>query len=81
MHHLNILFLRHGFGHFLVDFIEMLRTEFNHLIHGAVASEGSILIAVDAVIFVFASIGIGAENFLCERHPAALTELHSFTHN
>ncbi len=58
----------------------------NHLVHRALLLELAILIAVDAVIFIFASIGIGAEDFLGERHSAALAEflfhmfpLHIFT--
>jgi hypothetical protein len=36
--------------------------------------ELAFLIAVDAVIFILASIGIGAEDFLSERHSAALAK-------
>jgi hypothetical protein len=46
-----------------------------HLIHRAVLGELAILVAIDAIILIFASIGIGAEDFVSERHSAALTKL------
>ena len=47
---------------------------FDHLFHRAVLQELSIPVAVHTVIFVLTSVGIRAEDFLCERHSAALTK-------
>jgi hypothetical protein len=44
----------------------------DYFIHRAFLQEFTVLIAVYAVFFVLASIGIGAEDFFCERHTAAL---------
>jgi hypothetical protein len=46
-----------------------------HLIHRAVLQELAVLIAIHAVVFVLASIGIGAKDFVGERHSAALAKL------
>jgi hypothetical protein len=46
-----------------------------HLIHCAVLGELAILIAIDAIILVFASIGIGAKDFIGKRHSATLAKL------
>jgi hypothetical protein len=47
----------------------------NHLVHRTILQELAVLVAVHAIIFVLTSIGIRTENFLCERHTAALTKL------
>jgi hypothetical protein len=73
-HHVLVLVLRYGLGHILVDLVDELRAELYHLVHGAIISEGTILVAIHTVILVFASVGIGAENLLGERHSAALTK-------
>ena len=64
---------------FVVLFHE-LRAEVHHLLHREVAGEGTILVAVDAVFWVLAAIGVGAEDFWGERHSAALTKLLFFFH-
>ncbi len=60
----------------LVEFIDELRAEFDHLFHVEVAGEGTVFIAVDAVFFVLAAVGVSAQDFRCERHSAALTKFH-----
>lgn len=59
-----------------VDFIRELRAMVNHLLHSHILRELALLVAIDAVIFVWSAIGIRAENFICKRHAAALTEFH-----
>ena len=46
----------------------------NHLLHRTILQELPVLIAVHAIIFVLTSVGIGAEDILCERHSAALAK-------
>ena len=53
-----------------------LRAEFDHLFHVEVAGEGAVFVAVDAVFFVLAAVGVGAEDFWSKRHTAALTKFH-----
>lgn len=59
-----------------VDFIGELGAVVYHLLHSYVLRELAVLIAVDAVILVGRSIRICAENLVCERHSATLTEFH-----
>ena len=49
-------------------------------VHRAVLQELTVLIAVHAIIFVLASIGIDAENIVSQRHSATLTKFHFFFH-
>ena len=63
-HHAFIFFLCHGLGHVLVDLVHKLRAEFDHLFHSAVIGEGTVLVAIHAVFFVFAAVGIGAEHLI-----------------
>ena len=65
----------------LVVLLHELGAELHHLFHGEVAGEGTVLIAVDAVLLVLASVGVRAEKFWGERHSAALTEICFFFHN
>ena len=53
----------------------------NHLAHRAVLQELAVLIAIHTIVFVLAAIGIGAEDFIGERHSATLTEFlfHGYT--
>ena len=60
----------------LVEFVLELGTELYHLVHGAVAGERSVFVTIDAVFFVLATVGVGSQDFRCERHPAALAEFH-----
>ena len=48
----------------------------NHLLHSHILRELAVLVAVDAVIFIGRAIRICAEDFIGERHSAALTEFH-----
>jgi hypothetical protein len=52
----------------------------NHLFHRTILQELTVLVAVHAVIFVLTSVGIGTEDFFCERHAATLTKFlfHTF---
>ena len=69
-----VLFAGEALAGVLVEFIDELRAEFDHLFHVEVAGEGAVLVAVDAVFFVLAAVGVGAEDFWRERHSAALTK-------
>ena len=60
----------------LVEFIDELRAEFDHLFHVEVAGEGTVFVAVDAVFFVLAAVGVSAQDFRRERHATALTKFH-----
>ena len=57
-----------------------LCTVVNHLLHSHILCELTVLVAVSAVIFIERAIGIRAEDFICERHSAALTEFHFHCH-
>jgi hypothetical protein len=46
----------------------------NHLFHRTILQELAVLVAVHAVIFILRAVGIGAEDFICERHSAALAK-------
>ena len=41
---------------------------------GKFLQEFTVFVAIDAVIFVLAAVGIGAEDFIGERHSAALAK-------
>lgn len=56
--------------------VSELGTVVYHLLHRHVLSKLTVLVAVDAVIFVWRAIGIRTEHFVCKRHPATLTEFH-----
>ena len=75
LHLANVFFLRDGLRQALVDLVHKLGTMLYHLIHRAVLQELAVLIAIHAIILIFASIGIGAKDFIGERHSAALTKL------
>ena len=79
-HHVLVFVAGHGLGHVLVHFVNELRAELDHLVHRAVLGELAILVAIYAIVFVLASVGIGAEDFIGERHSAALTEFHFVFH-
>ena len=57
-----------------VVLLHKLRAEFHHLFHGEVAGEGTVFVAIDAVFFVLAAVGVRAEDFRGKRHAAALTK-------
>ncbi len=48
----------------------------NHLLHCHILNELTVLVAVDTVIFIGCAIRICAEDFVGERHSAALTIFH-----
>ena len=86
LHLADVFFLRDGLRQAFVYLVHKLGAVLDHLVHRALLLELAILIAVDAVIFILASIGIGTHDFLGERHSAALAEflfhmfpLHIFT--
>jgi hypothetical protein len=72
--HVLILLAIERFSSVFVVLVYILRAEFHHFLHREVAREGSILVAIDAILLILAAIGIGAEQFICERHAAALTK-------
>ena len=76
LHLADIFLLRNGLRQAFVHLVHKLGAVLDHLIHRAVLQELTIFIAVDAVIFILASIGIGAKDFIRERHSATLTKLH-----
>ena len=74
-HLADILLFGDGLLQSLVYGTDKLRTMFDHLFHRAVLQEFSILVAIHAVIFILAAVDIRAEDFLGERHSAALAKL------
>ena len=76
LHLADVFFLGDGLRQSFVHLVHKLGAVLDHLIHRAVLQELPVLVAVDAVIFILGSIGIGAKDFIRERHPAALTKLH-----
>jgi hypothetical protein len=76
LHLADILFLGDGIRKAFVHLVHKLGAVLYHLIHRAVLQELPVLVAVDAVIFIPGSIGIGAKDFIRERHSATLTKLH-----
>ena len=64
----------------LVELVDELGAELDHLLHGEVARERTVLEAVDAILLILRAVGIGAKDFLSERHSAALAKFlfHSF---
>ena len=48
----------------------------DHLLHCHVLRELAVFVAVDAVILIWCTIGIRADDIICERHSAALTKFH-----
>ena len=56
--------------------VSELGTVVYHLLHSHILCELAVLVAVYAVILVGRTIGICAEDFICKRHSAALTEFH-----
>lgn len=64
-----------------VEFVEIFQIVFNHFVHRDILQKSAVFETVDAIFFVFASVGVRAEMFLlCERHPAALA-YQSFHNN
>ena len=60
----------------LVYLVGELSAMVNHLFHCRVLQESAVLVAVNAVILVLCAVGICAEDIICERYSAALTEFH-----
>lgn len=60
----------------LVYLVGKLCAVVNHVLHSHILLKLAILVAVDAVIFVWRAIGICTDDFICERHSATLTEFH-----
>jgi hypothetical protein len=50
----------------------------NHFFHRALLQEFSVPVAVHAIIFVFTTVGVCAENLVSQWHSATLTESHFF---
>ena len=63
-----------------VYLVSELGTVVYHQLHRHILSKLAVLVAVDAVIFVWRAIGIRAEYFVCKRHSAALTKFHFHCH-
>lgn len=76
-HHLYVFLFGDGLGHVFVHLVHELGAEVDHLVHGAVVGESPVLVAVEAVILVAASVGVGAEHLFGERHTAALANFGS----
>ena len=74
LHLADVFFLGDGLRKTFVHLVHKLGAVLDHLIHRAILQELPVPVAVDAVIFILASIGIGAQDFIRERHPAALTK-------
>lgn len=79
-HHVFVFLFCHRLWHVFVHLIDKLCTELYHLVHCAVVGKLAILITIHAVIFVFAAVGICAQNLLIQRHSAALTEFNFLFH-
>ena len=75
LHLADVFFLRDGLGQAFVDLVHKLGAMLNHLVHRAVLQELAVLIAIHAIFFILAAVGIRAEDFIRERHSAALTKL------
>lgn len=79
-HYLFVFVLGHGLWHVLVHFVHELSAMLYHFVHGAVLHEISICKAELAVVFVLAVVCICTEEFVCERHSAALTKFLILIH-
>ena len=80
LHLCDVFFAGDGFRQVFVHLVHELGAELDHLVHRAVLGKRSVLVAIDAIIFILASVGISAEDFIAERHAAALTEFHFHGH-
>ena len=65
-------------GQTLINCAHKLGAMLNHLVHRAVLQEFSITIAIHAILFVLASIGICTENLVSQWHSATLTKFDFF---
>ena len=75
-HHLLVFFLRDGLPGVAVQFVYVLCTMVNHLLHGAIPVEFAFIEAIFAVVEANAAIGIGGALFVgSERHAATLAKL------
>jgi len=54
--------------------IHILGARLYHFLHRQVVGEDAVFVAIDAVFFVFGAVGVGAEDFIGERHSAALAK-------
>lgn len=59
-----------------VYLIGKLSAVVNHLLHCHVLRELAVFVAVDAVILIWCTTGIRADDIIYERHSAALTKFH-----
>lgn len=59
-----VFFAGQALARILVEFIDELRTEFDHLFHVEVAGEGAVFVAIDAVFFV--QIGLTLPNLILQ---------------
>ena len=76
LHLADVFFLRNGLGKALVYLIDKLSAVLYHFYHGAFLQEFAIFVAVHAVVFVLAAVGIGAQHLVVQRHAAALAKFH-----
>ncbi len=74
LHLADVLFLGDWLGQALVHLVYELGAVLDHFIHRAVLQKIPVLVAVHAVILILRAVGIGAEDFICERHSAALAK-------
>ena len=63
----------------LVELVDVLDAEVDHLLHGALLGEVAVFVAVCAVLAAEASVGFGATVGIAgQRHAAALAEMLIF---
>ena len=79
-HLLFHMFDREILAGILVYLVGKLCAVVYHLPHSQILHELTVLVAVDTVILIWRAIRICAEDFVGERHTAALTEFHFHCH-
>ena len=80
LHLADVFFLRNRLGKALVYLIDKLSAMLYHFVHGAFLQEFTITIAEHTIVFILATVGIGAQHMVVQRHAATLTEFHFFFH-
>ena len=73
-HHFLCFFLCQVLSGQTVYLVGELSAVVNHLLHCHILRELAVLVAVNAVILVWRTIGIRAVYLICERHSAALAK-------
>ncbi len=74
LHLADVFLLSNRLRQPFVHFVHKLGAVLDHFIHRAVLQKLPVLVAVHAVILILRAVGIGAEDFICERHSAALAK-------